>query len=130
MTEIDVYERLREKISSWPIRVPRTKEVAEMLKILFTEEEAEFLTHFTAPYQDPETMDRIVERTGSPREKVQTIVYNLVSRGLLFRFTSKSDGNVYYSLMPMIPGIFEFYFSSVVIPMRNEKWESFSKNII
>ena len=82
--------------------------MAEILRILFTEEEAEFLTHFTAPYQDPETMDQIVERTGSPREKVQTIVDNLVSRGLLFRFTSKSDGNVYYSLMPMIPGIFEF----------------------
>jgi len=112
MTEADVYERLREKISSWPIRVPRTREVMEMLRILFTEEEAEFLTHFTAPYQDRETMDQIVERTGKPRKKVQAIVDRLVSRGLLFRFTSKSDGNVYYSLMPMIPGIFEFYFSS------------------
>jgi hypothetical protein len=51
MTEADVYERLREKISSWPIRVQKTKEVMEILGILFTEEEAGFLTHFTAPYQ-------------------------------------------------------------------------------
>jgi len=112
VTEADVYERLREKISSWPIRVQRTKEVMEILRILFTKEEAEFLTHFTAPYQDPETMDQIVEKTGNPQEKVQTIVDRLVSRGLLFTFKSKSDGKVYYSLMPMIPGIFEFYFSS------------------
>jgi len=112
MTETDVYEKLREKISSWPIRVPRSKEVMEVLRILFTGEEAEFLTHFTAPYQDPETMDQIVERREEPREKVQAIVDRLVLRGMLFKFTSKTDGNVYYSLMPMIPGIFEFYFSS------------------
>jgi len=112
MTEHDVYEKLRQKISMWPMRVPKTKEVIEMLKTLFTEEEAEFLTHFTAPYQDPETMDQIVEKTGKNQEKVQAIVDRLVSRGLLFRFKSRSDGNVYYSLMPMVPGIFEFYFSS------------------
>lgn len=96
----------------WPMRTPRTKEVIEILRILFNEEEAEFLTHFTAPYQDPETMNQIVERTGKPRERIQAIVDRLVSRGLLFKFTSKKDGNAYYSLMPMIPGIFEFYFSS------------------
>jgi Pyruvate/2-oxoacid:ferredoxin oxidoreductase delta subunit len=112
MTEADVYEKLRGKISLWPIKVQRTKETMEMLRMLFTEEEAEFLTHFTAPYQDAETMDQIVERTGKPRKTVQTIVDRLVSRGLLFKFTSKRDYNIYYSLMPMIPGIFEFYFSS------------------
>jgi len=113
MTEADVYEKLREKISLWPIKVQRTRETMEMLRKLFSEEEAEFLTHFTAPYQDAETMDQVVERTGKPREKVQAIVDRLVSSGLLFRFTSKRDGNVYYSLMPMIPGIFELYFVSV-----------------
>jgi len=46
----------------------------EMLKTLFTEEEAEILTHFTAPYQDAETMDQVVERSGKPRGKVQAIV--------------------------------------------------------
>jgi len=113
MAEADVYEKLRKKISLWPIKVPRTRETMEMLKTIFTEEEAEFLTHFTAPYQDAETMDQIVERTGKPRKKVQAIVDRLVSRGLLFRFTSKRDGNVYYSLLPMVPGIFEYYFVSV-----------------
>lgn len=112
MTEADVYEKLRQKINLWPMRTPRTKEVIEILRILFNEEEAEFLTHFTAPYQDPETMDQMVEKTGKPREKIQAIADRLVLRGLLFKFTSRSDGNAYYSLMPMVPGIFEFYFSS------------------
>ena len=112
MAEANVYEKLREKISLWPIKVQRTRETMEMLGTLFTEEEATFLTHFTAPYQDAETMDQIVEKMGKPRKKVQAIVDRLVSRGLLFKFTSKRDGNVYYSLMPMIPGIFELYFVS------------------
>jgi len=112
MSTVDVYEKLREKISSWPLRVPKTRELMEMLKVLYTAEEAEFLTHFTAPYQDGQTLDQMVERTRKPREKVQAIVDHLVSRGLLFRFTSRRDGLVYYTLMPLIPGIFEFYFSS------------------
>jgi len=108
----DVYEKLRAKISLWPIKVPRMRETMEVLRTLFSEEEAEFLTHFTAPYQDPETMDQIVERTGMSRGKVEAIVDRLVSRGLLFRLTSRRDGQAYYILMPMAPGIFEFYFSS------------------
>jgi len=112
MVEADIYENLRQKISSWPVRVPKTRELMEMLKVLFTVEEAEFLTHFTAPYQDGQTMDQLIEKTAKQREKIQSIVDRLVSRGLLFKYTSRRDNMVYYTLMPMIPGIFEFYFSS------------------
>ena len=112
MIKDSVYEKLREKISLWPIKVPKTREAIEMLKTLFTDEEAKFLIHFKAPYQDAETMDQIVERTGKSREEIQPIIDRLVSRGLLFRFTSKSDDKLYFSLMPMVPGIFEFYFAS------------------
>jgi len=117
----DVYEKLRSKISSWPIRVPKTKEVIEMLKILFNPEEAEFLSHFTAPYQDAETLDQIIEKTGGSEQKVGAIVDRLVSRGLLFKFRSERTGNVRYTLMPMIPGIFEFYFSSRPDPEEKAK---------
>ncbi len=112
MVEADVYGKLAERMSLWPIKVPRTKEALEMLKTVFTEEDAEFLNHFKAPYQDAETLDQMVAQTGEPREKIQRIVDRLVSKGLLFRFTSRSEGRVKYSLMPMIPGIFEFYFAS------------------
>jgi len=111
LTEADIYEKLREKMNLWPLRVPRTKEVIEMLKILFTEEEAECLTHFSAPFQDPETMDQIVEKTGKPREKIQEIIDRLILRGLLLRFKSK-DGTVSYTLLPMVPGIDLTYFAS------------------
>jgi Pyruvate/2-oxoacid:ferredoxin oxidoreductase delta subunit len=112
LAEADVYERLREKISLWPIKVQRTRESMEMLRTWFTEEEAEFLTHFAFPYADTKTMDQLVDETGKPLEKIQAMVDRLVSRGLLFRFTRKRDGNVYYSLMPMVPGMFELYFAS------------------
>jgi len=112
MKEADVYEELREKISLWPIKIPRMKETLDLLRILFTEDEAEFLIHFTAPYQDSETMDQMVERTGKSQKEVEALVDRLVSRGLIFKYTSKRDGEVRYSLLPMVPGIFEFYFSS------------------
>ena len=111
LTEADVYEKLREKMNLFPVRVPWTKEVMEMLKVVYTREEAEFLTHFPAPLQDPETMDQIVEKTGKPREKVQEIVDRLTSRGLLLRFKGR-DGTVYYNMIPMVPGFDLYYFAS------------------
>jgi Pyruvate/2-oxoacid:ferredoxin oxidoreductase delta subunit len=112
MAKTDVYENLRQKISLWPIKVPRTKETVELLRILFTEEEAEFLSHFTAPYQNPETLRQIVERAGKPKKEVEIIVNRLISKGLLFKYTRAKDKKTYYTLLPMAPGIFEFYFSS------------------
>lgn len=112
MTEADIYEKLRKKISLWPIRVQKTKESMEVLRTWFTEEEAELLTRFSVPFQDRKTMDQLVKKSKKSQEEVQAIVDRLVSRGLLFRLTSRSDGNTYYSLMPMFPGMFELYFSS------------------
>lgn len=119
MSEIDIYEKLREKISLWPIKVPRMKETRKLLEILFTKEEADFLVHFTAPYQDSKTMDQIVEMIGKSRGEVEALIIHLVSKGLLFKYTSKRNGQEYYSLLPMVPGIFEFYFSST--PDSDEK---------
>nr|MDO8082877.1 4Fe-4S dicluster domain-containing protein [Candidatus Freyarchaeota archaeon] len=111
MAESDIYEELREKLNLFPVRVPRTKELMEMLKVVYTPEEAEFLAHFSAPLQNPETIDQIVKKTGKPREKIQEIIEGLVSRGLLYRFKS-SDGTIYYTLPPIVPGFDLYYFSS------------------
>jgi Pyruvate/2-oxoacid:ferredoxin oxidoreductase delta subunit len=66
-------------------------------------------------------MDQIVEMTGEVKEKVEAVVDRLVSKGLLFKYTRRRDDQVYYSLLPMAPGIFEFYFSST--PDSDEKRE-------
>ena len=112
LVETDVYEKLRSKVSSWPVRVPRTTELMEMLKVLYTPEEAELLTQFTAPYQDGQTIDQLATKAGKPQERVQAMIDHLVCRGLLFKYVSKKDKQTYYTLMPLVPGIFEFYFSS------------------
>ncbi len=111
LTEADIYEKLREKMNSFPVRVPRSNEVIELFKVVYSREEAEFLAHFSAPLQDPETMDQIVEKTGKPREKIEEIVDRLTSRGLLLRFRGR-DGTIYYTMMPMVPGFDLYYFSS------------------
>ncbi|MFB0560346.1 MAG: ATP-binding protein [Candidatus Lokiarchaeia archaeon] len=111
MTEEDVHERLREKMNRFPVRVPRTKEIIEMLKVLYTPEEAEFLAHFSGPFQDPGTMNQIAEKIGKSLEATQKIIDSLISRGLIYRFKSK-DGTIYYTLMPLVPGLELYYFSS------------------
>ena len=110
----DVYEELRRKMNLWPIRTPNTPEVMEILKQLYTEKEAEFLVEvFSAPYQDMKTSQEIAEETGNPEQEVKAILDSLAQKGLVFRFKHWKTHNTCYSLLPIVPGLFEFYFSGL-----------------
>ncbi len=109
----------------WPIRTPKTPEVMEILKHLYTEEEAEFLAAtFSLPYQDVKTSSEIAEKTGTPREEVEKVLDSLAERGLVFRFKHWKTGDISYSLLPIVPGLFEFYFSGLKDPEEKEKMAS------
>ncbi len=96
----------------WPIRTPKTPETMEILKILYTQKEAAFLAHtFSAPYQDVKTSGQIAEETGKPEKEVAEILNNLAKKGLVFRFKHWKTGDICYALLPIVPGLFEFYFS-------------------
>jgi ferredoxin len=110
----DGYEALRRTMSLWPIRTPDNPEVMKILKRLYTLEEAEFLVQaFSAPYQDVKTSQEIAEKTGTPQEEVESILDSLAEKGLVFRFKHWKSGNILYALLPMVPGVFEFYFSGL-----------------
>jgi ferredoxin/DNA-binding MarR family transcriptional regulator len=108
-----LYDKLRTKLSRWPIRLPSSPEILQILKLLYTEEEAKFLLSpaFTAPYQDRKTLSELAEDAGLRIDAVKKLADKLAARGLLMRFPDERDGNIYYSMMPFVPGIFEFYFS-------------------
>ena len=97
MMEVDIYEKLREKISSWPVRVPKARELMEMLKVLFTVEEAEFLTHFTAPYQDGQTLDQIIKKQGSNRKRFKLLLI-VWFRGVCFS-SSKAEETTWFTTL-------------------------------
>lgn len=98
----------------WPIRTPKTPEIMEILNLLYTPEEAEFLAStFSAPYQDVKTSEQIAEDSGKSKKEVETILDSLAEKGLVFRFKHWKSGDILYALLPMVPGVFEFYFSGL-----------------
>jgi ferredoxin/DNA-binding MarR family transcriptional regulator len=98
----------------WPIRTPKNPELMEILKVLYTEEEAEFLAAtFSAPYQDVKTAQEIADKTKKSKEDVEKFLDNLAQKGLVFKFKHWKTGDIYYSLLPIVPGLFEFYFSGL-----------------
>lgn len=101
-------------MSMWPIRTPKSPEVMEILRRLYTEEQAQFLVDtFSVPYQDTKTTGDIVNITKRPKEEVERILDSLAKRGLVFRFNHWKTGDTYYALLPIVPGLFEFYFSGL-----------------
>ncbi|MDD1778484.1 MAG: 4Fe-4S binding protein [Candidatus Helarchaeota archaeon] len=122
MAEKDPYEKLRRVMNLFFLKVPKTKIFHHMLELIYTPEEAEILSNFGMPYIDEMRINRIIRKSGTTKseEQVQEMFENLVKKGALFKRIEKS-GKPIYSLMPFIPGLFEFYFMSKADPPEKLK---------
>ena len=105
-----LYDELKCKMSIWPAVVPEGFELTEILKLLFTPEEAEILSSdaFSAPFQDYKTSKEIALCVHKSEEKVRKIMESLEKRKLVFTFVSKT-GDKYYSLFPAEPAVIGFF---------------------
>jgi len=122
MVEKDPYEKLRRAMNIFFLKVPKTKTFHHMLELIYTPEEAEILSNFGMPYINEMRINRIIRKSGTAKseEEVQEMFENLVKKGALFKRIEKS-GKPIYSLMPYIPGLFEFYFMSKADPPEKLK---------
>ncbi|MFB0563048.1 MAG: 4Fe-4S binding protein, partial [Candidatus Lokiarchaeia archaeon] len=112
----DVYEILRQKINRWPVKAPKSKDMLKLLSIVYTPEEAEFISSaFNTPLIDAKTVEQVAEETGKDIDYVKNVFERLASKGALFEFTSSRDGKTYYSMLPYVAGIFELHMNDGVI---------------
>ncbi|MHA1278251.1 MAG: 4Fe-4S binding protein [Candidatus Helarchaeota archaeon] len=107
MTE-DVYETIRQNMNSiWPLKLPKHKNIMEMLKILWpTKEEAQIIALFQQPLIDQKGPRKIAKLTGMSLEQVNELCDQMAHRGVIFKEGKK------YALLPIMPGLYEFYFIS------------------
>src|SRR5574341_1364241 len=94
---IDLYERLRELLDSHPFGCPPAPEITEILKILFTEEEAKValgLAFF------PFTVQEIADKAGVSFQEAEIRLESLANKGLVF--ARKKDGVWGYALFDMV----------------------------
>jgi len=99
-----IYEKLREQLDQYAIGFPDTESGVEknILKKLFTREEAEM---FLVLSMKPETPESMAKRIGRDMGTVTALLEQMLKKGLVF--CRRKDGTVKFGALPFAPGIFE-----------------------
>lgn len=101
----EALEQLRKILNTHPSGCPEAEEIIEILGILFTHEEARTALGLGFVPFDLKTVS---ERSEVPEEEARAHLESLADKGLVF--IRSKDGKTQYSLLPVMPGVFEFPF--------------------
>ncbi len=120
----DVYEELRKLVDSHISGCPPAPEIDEILRILFTPEEAEVALGLGFK---PAAAEDVAARTGTDAETARLSLESLADKGLVF--ARDKDGRRGYAILPVMPGLFEFPFMKGVrtgeIDRLAELWKGY-----
>lgn len=124
MHMMDIYEQLREVLDSHPSTAPKSKAIAEILRILFTPQEAAVAVKMS--YKVKEAA-HIAQKAGLSENETLTHLEAMADKGIIM--SRKKDGQNHYGLVPLIPGVFEFPFMKSGDPQLQRKlgqlWEDY-----
>lgn len=103
VTSGNVYRKLGRKIDSLSMRAPWTETLYEILKELYTEEEASFVVRMPYSLSGFRKIKRV---TGYDKKRLRRILDRLSAKGLVMDL--KIRGSYYYMPSPIVIGVFEF----------------------
>jgi Pyruvate/2-oxoacid:ferredoxin oxidoreductase delta subunit len=113
----DLYRKLGKKIDGLIVRVPWNDTFYQILKELYTEEEAEVIVKM--PY-GLSTLKDIERTTKIEKTRLQKILDGLAAKGLVADITG--IGGTRYIISPMIVGIFEFTMMRTGENLNSKEW--------
>ncbi|MFC1896316.1 ATP-binding protein [Thermodesulfobacteriota bacterium] len=101
----DIYRKVQEQLDQYSIGFPATESGVEIeiLKLLFTEEEAALFGEMTGELETPQS---VAQRINRPVDELAAELENMALKGLLFR--NRKGDSVEYSAIPYIHGLLEF----------------------
>ena len=102
---MDIYERLREILDAHPSTAPKTKAINEILRILFTPEEAALAVNMS---YKTKSLASIAKAAGVAESKAKKNLESMADKGIIY--SKNKEGEKFYGLLPLIPGVFEFPF--------------------
>ncbi len=113
----EIYRKLGRKIDNLSVRVPWTESFYEILKELYTDDEADFIVKMPYGFS---TINQIEKVTGYNKDKLRKLLDSLCARGLVMDFLA--PGGYRYMISPMIIGIFEFTMMRTGENLDTKKW--------
>ncbi|MFT5727787.1 MAG: NAD-dependent dihydropyrimidine dehydrogenase PreA subunit [Desulforhopalus sp.] len=96
---------LIDRLNKYPIGLPDSDKLRQILAIVFSEDEAYIASRF--PLTEA-TLKELVRATGWESDRLAVKLDEMAEKGLVFE--SKYGGKIYYLLMPGLIGFFEFTF--------------------
>ncbi len=102
---MDIYERLRQILDAHPTTAPKAKSIDEILKILFTPQEAAVAAQMSYKMKTPVA---IAKKAGISEGDAMQHLEAMAKKGIIA--ARIKDGEKSYALVPLIPGVFEFPF--------------------
>lgn len=99
----EVYQRLRRLLDRHPTGCPDSPEIIDILKTLFSEEEAEVALGLGFR---PFSVEDIARRAGVDPRNAKVHLESLADKGVVY--AREKDGAWGYALLPVMPGLFEF----------------------
>src|SRR5512136_237770 len=102
---MDDFEELREILDRHLAGAPPSKKIDQILRILFTPEEAKVAVGMIFT---PTSVEEIAARSDVSAEEVRARCESMATKAIVF--SREKNGITGYSLLPTIPGLFEFPF--------------------
>ena len=102
---MDTYERLQEILDTHPTGAPKSAAFDEILRILFTPEEAAMAVQMSYAFRP---VADLAGRAGLGEKEAAAILERMADKAIIISRTK--DGTDSYALLPTIPGLFEFPF--------------------
>ncbi len=99
---------------------PITDTLKELLKILYTKEELEFIIK-TFKRKKSQTIDELIKSSNMDKEDIIRIIEPLTDKGAVFKSTSSSGLVIYRLLPPIFIGIFEYFLMKKITYSEEEK---------
>lgn len=126
---MDSYDQLRDILDSHPSTAPSAKSIDEILRILFTPDEAAIAVKMSFK---PKSTKTIAETTGVPENETEKRLESMADKGVIY--SKNKDGKKIYGLVPLIPGVFEFPFmKGGGTPMHarlGQLWEEYHRDAL
>ncbi|UCD57256.1 MAG: 4Fe-4S binding protein [Candidatus Hydrogenedentota bacterium] len=102
MGDQGIYDRLADYLNTMPVGAPKTPELIEILKTLYTEKEAELAVKL--PFL-PMTVDALSDRTGVKEADLKPMLEKMAKKGIVF--VELGADEPMYRLLPTVVGFSE-----------------------
>ena len=110
------YLALQERLDKNPIGAPASADLFEILRLRFTEEEAEIGARMP---MTPAPLDKLSQRLREQPDRLEAKLERMAEKGLVLDF--ETNGIRFYMLAPTVIGFFEFTFMRLHKDLPNKK---------